>query len=135
MFLFSGYEVVSFVASLLSSSVAVAKAMGVEQFGIKDLSYAWAFFPLLTWVFIAYVRRWIAYNELYDEYDHCLFLEQISFGSSTDNTSYEIIFELKNTANKPLKYEMVELVMNDRIPNIYDNKSGVIGPQSSGYIL
>lgn len=52
-----GYKVVGFAAPLASLAFTIVKYQGVKTIPLQDLSYAWAFLPLLIWVCIAYVRR------------------------------------------------------------------------------
>lgn len=59
-----GYRFVSVLAPLLSISYTLAKLWGIDLMGIQELSYTWAFLPLLIWVLIAYTRKWRAFHEL-----------------------------------------------------------------------
>ena len=52
-----GYALIGFAAPALSLAYTLAKAFEVPIMGLHELSYAWAFAPLMLWFFVAYVRR------------------------------------------------------------------------------
>ncbi|MDB5578298.1 MAG: hypothetical protein JWR80_3474 [Bradyrhizobium sp.] len=53
-----GYAVVGIIAAPLSIIFTLAKAFDVQALGhLRDVSYAWAFAPLVIWFLVAYVRR------------------------------------------------------------------------------
>ena len=58
-----GYKFLGAIAPLASLGFTFTKALEVHV-SLRDISYAWAFAPLLAWLFVAYVRRWLAYREL-----------------------------------------------------------------------
>jgi hypothetical protein len=63
-----GYKVFGTIAPLASLSFTLAKALEVHV-SLRDISYAWAFAPLLAWLFVAYLRRWLAYRDLEAQLD------------------------------------------------------------------
>ena len=60
-----GHKAIGLLAPLLSICFTVLKALDVPiATDLRQISYAWAFLPLLLWLFIAYVRRWAAHTEM-----------------------------------------------------------------------
>jgi hypothetical protein len=60
-----GHKAIGLLAPLLSICFTVLKALDVPiATELRQISYAWAFLPLLLWLFIAYVRRWAAHTEM-----------------------------------------------------------------------
>ncbi len=55
-----GYKLVGWTAPTLSILFTVAKwqEWQVVSIDLREVSYAWAFAPLMVWFFIAYARRW-----------------------------------------------------------------------------
>jgi hypothetical protein len=58
-----GYKFIGAIAPILSIGFTIAKATEVHV-SLRDISYAWAFAPLLVWLFMAYLKRWRACREL-----------------------------------------------------------------------
>ncbi len=53
-----GYTLVSVIAPLLSIAFTLAKAVDMPELShLREISYAWAFAPIIVWLLIAYVRR------------------------------------------------------------------------------
>lgn len=53
-----GYILISVLAPLLSIAFTLAKAFDMQALGhLRDISYAWAFAPIIIWLLIAYIRR------------------------------------------------------------------------------
>ena len=65
-----GYKLVSITAPFLSLAFTITKIFEVPIMGFREVSYAWASLPLLIWVFIAYVRRWLKSKSLELERDN-----------------------------------------------------------------
>lgn len=53
-----GYKLLGASAPVLSIIFTIAKALNLKV-GLENVSYAWALLPLLLWVLVAYVRRWL----------------------------------------------------------------------------
>jgi hypothetical protein len=56
-----GYKIFGAIAPLASLGFTISKALEVHL-SLRNISYAWAFAPMLAWIFVAYVRRWLAYR-------------------------------------------------------------------------
>lgn len=136
-----GFQKIGLIAPLASLLFTICKLLDVKLSWLQSIDYAWGLLPLLIWVTIAYVRRWQAYNNLVGEYDHCLFLEHIQINKfeSPNNVDengepkiegYCLGLTLRNTSDRPVKYEIENLNISDFVPTAYDNKGAVISPQS-----
>lgn len=58
-----GYSFIGVIAPTLSIGFALAKAFEILP-NLREVSYLWALVPILGWVLVAYVRRWLAHAAL-----------------------------------------------------------------------
>lgn len=57
-----GYSLVGAIAPLVSIGFTLAKAYNLNV-SLQGVSYAWALLPLVVWLAVAYIRRWLAYYQ------------------------------------------------------------------------
>lgn len=57
-----GFKALGVFSWLLSGAFTIGKWLGVLS-KLQDVSYAWALLPITVWLFVAYVRRWLAFED------------------------------------------------------------------------
>lgn len=63
-----GYKIVGIVAPLFTISFTAYKLVGGQMIDLRNVSYAWAFLPIVIWLLIAYTRRRAAHLEMIETY-------------------------------------------------------------------
>lgn len=117
-----GYSVLGVTAPLLSIGVTMSKALDLPlTAGLRHISYAWAFLPLLLWVTIAYARRWLR-----DRSREATLNDEVAFAFKPVNFHVEqrndpdsrqagirVACIFRNFSAKAVKYKLASVVLND----------------------